>query len=73
MQPTASHATNARVMRNTRAVSRNDVSSCRRSLSGTRQSRSVMSAFCTTRSAILVRSFSALKPGFLFSTTKPFT
>ena len=52
-QPTASQATNARVIRKTRAVSRKVKSFCRRFSSGTRQLLSVISAFCTTRNAIL--------------------
>ena len=34
---------------------------------------SVMSPFCTTRSAILVLIFSTENPGLSFSTTKPLT
>ena len=60
-------------MRKTAAVSRKEFAFWSRLASGTRQSSSVMSAFCTTRKAILFFCFSALKPGVLFSTIKPFT
>src|SRR5262249_31422102 len=51
------HATPARVMRSTAAVSLNEVARASRLLSGTRQSSSEMSAFWTTRSAILPSIF----------------
>src|SRR5260370_33653787 len=61
-------------MRSTRAVSRNELSSCSRFSSGTRQLSRLINAFCTTRSAILFWLFSALNPGVvLFSTMNPFT
>src|SRR5262249_45957025 len=72
-QPTANHATPVRVILRTFAQSLNVLAFCRRSASGTRQSFSVMSPFCTTRNAILVLIFSTEKPGLPFSTTKPLT
>ena len=63
-----------RVMRSTRAVSRNDESAWRRFASGTRQSFRVIWPFWTTLRAILFWIFSTLKPGVvLFSTMKPLT
>ncbi len=74
LQPTASQATYWRVSLSTRAVSRKELSACRRFSSGTRQSSSVITPFCTMRSAILCRIFSTLKPGvLLFSTMNPLT
>ena len=61
-------------MRRTGAVSRNEVSACRRFASGIRQSFSVISPFWTILSAILFWIFWTLKPGVvLFSTMKPLT
>src|SRR5947209_10806235 len=60
-------------MRSTAAVSLKLRAFCSRSVSETRQSCSVINAFCTTRRAILPSIFSAVKPGVPFSTRKPFT
>jgi hypothetical protein len=46
---------------------------CNRSASDKRQSLSVISPFCTTRSAILVLIFSTENPGLSLPTTKPLT
>ena len=54
-------------------MSLNEFAFCSRLASGTRQSSSTMSAFCTIRSAILFSIFVAVKPGVPFSTTKPRT
>src|SRR6266581_5538594 len=72
--PVDAQPTMYRVIRSTRAVSRNELPPCRRFASDTRTSFSVIWPFCTTLSAILCSIFSTLKPGVvLFSTMKPFT
>src|SRR3954451_1381440 len=72
-QPTADHATLARVIRSTLAVSRKLCASCSRFSSATWTPSSVISAFCTARSAILSSRSTALKPGVPCSTTNPST
>src|SRR6266478_3260322 len=54
-------------------ILREAITFCSRSDSGTRQSFSVISPFCTTRNAILVLIFSTENPGLSFPTTKPLT
>src|SRR5258706_3972116 len=72
--PVASHATMKRVIFNTLAVSRKELSAWRRFSSGTRQFSIVIKPFCTTLRAILFWIFSTLKPGVvLFSTTNALT
>src|SRR6267142_6215956 len=72
--PVDAQPTMYRVIRSTRAVSRNELPPCRRLASDTRTSFSVIWPFWTTLSAILCSIFSTLKPGVdLFSTMKPLT
>src|SRR6202140_65608 len=72
--PVEAQPTMYRVIRSTRAVSRNELPPCRRFASGNRTSFSVILPFWTTLSAILCSIFSTLKPGVdLFSTMKPLT
>src|SRR6266566_752758 len=72
MHPTASQATEARVERRTLSVSLKELAFCRRFASGTRQLSIVISAFWTTRKAILFSIFSAVKPGVPFFHDKGF-
>src|SRR3989442_2052451 len=72
--PVDAQPTMYRVIRSTRAVSRNELPPCSRFSSGTRTSFIVIWPFWTTLSAILCSIFSTLKPGVvLFSTMKPLT
>ena len=61
--PVDAQPTMYRVIRSTRAVSRNELPPCRRFASGTRTSFSEIWPFWTTLSAILCSIFSTLKPG----------
>src|ERR1700693_4933597 len=72
--PVASQPTMNRVIFRTRAVSRKELSACRRVSSGMRQFFIVIRPFCTTLRAILFWIFSTLNPGVvLFSTIKALT
>jgi hypothetical protein len=54
-------------------MSWNELARASRFASGTRAFSRVISAFCTARSAILLRILTGVKPGVPFSTTKPLT
>src|ERR1700680_1624915 len=72
--PVGSQPTMNRVIFRTRAVSRKELSACRRFSSGIRQLSIVIRPFCTTLRAILFWIFSTLNPGVvLFSTINALT
>src|ERR1700676_5040063 len=72
--PVASQPTMNGVIFRRRAVSRKELSFCRRFSSGTRQFSIVIKPFCTTLRAILFWIFSTVKPGVvLFSTINALT
>mmetsp|Transcript_29669 Transcript_29669/g.53163 ORF Transcript_29669/g.53163 Transcript_29669/m.53163 type:complete len:333 (+) Transcript_29669:325-1323(+) len=71
--PTVSHDTKTREVWRTFAVSANESTPGRRAESGTKQPRSVMSAFWTQRSATLFSILEAVSPGVSFSTRNALT